>query len=181
VNCARFETLIALDVESDLPEPEARLVAEHLEACGSCREFEAAMRQSQAALKTLRLDDVDDSVYAQVRTEVLSEIASERKTMAWLKYAIAAALLVALAVGWLWRTRPNATAAPHVTAAVQLPLPPVVSVQAAPIHKRPVRVTRRKRRQPEPKPVFKSEPLLVKMLTDDPQVVIYWLVDQNGG
>jgi hypothetical protein len=29
--------------------------------------------------------------------------------------------------------------------------------------------------------MFKSEPLVVKMITDDPQVVIYWLVDQNGG
>ena len=35
--------------------------------------------------------------------------------------------------------------------------------------------------EPPAEPAEKPETLVVKLLTDDPNVVIYWLVDQNGG
>jgi hypothetical protein len=34
--------------------------------------------------------------------------------------------------------------------------------------------------QPAPKPIRAAHPMTVKMLTDDPDVVIYWQIDTNG-
>jgi hypothetical protein len=46
------------------------------------------------------------------------------------------------------------------------------------------RALRERRGMGEPQPPTSEEPpkeIMVKLLTDDPNVVIYWLVDQNGG
>lgn len=172
MNCAKFERLIALYVESDLPSSDARLVETHLEGCHGCREFAAEMRESQAALKTLRMDFVEEGVFREVRAGVLSHLSVPRKRVAWPRYAIAAMLLMGLWSGWLRFTRPVASMDVEPRAAVIAP-PPVMPVQALPQRVRSARVSRHR--------VFKSEPLVVKIVTDDPQVVIYWLVDQNGG
>lgn len=180
MSCAKFELLIALYVEHDLAEAEAQAVESHLETCDGCREFAAGMHQSQSALKRLRTELVEDSVFEEVRREVLGEVARSRKVVAWPKYAIAAMLIVGLAASWLWRTRSRAIIdlQPMPPMVAVTPPPAVVPAEAPQVHQRAVRS---RRRRPRPAPSFKSEPLVVKMITDDPQVVIYWLVDQNGG
>jgi len=177
MSCAKFEPLIALYVERDLPESEARVVEMHLEACPDCREFAAEMRESQAALKSLRTDAVEESVLGELRAEVVSRLSIPRKTAAWPRYAVAAMLLVGLWAGWLWYTRPAASLEfrPRLVAIAS---PPMTPISAPPQRVHPARVRRHRAR---PAPAFRSEPLVVKIITDDPQVVIYWLVDQNGG
>jgi len=172
MNCAKFEPLIALYVESDLPASEASVVETHLEGCAECREFAAEMRDSQAALKALRTDFVEEVVFQEVRAEVLNRVSMPRKQAAWPRYAIAAMLLMGLWVARLRFVRPAASLNVEPRAAV-IATPPVTTVSAPHHRVRSPRVTRRR--------AFKSEPLLVKIVTDDPQVVIYWLVDQNGG
>jgi anti-sigma factor RsiW len=175
MSCAKFECLIALYVESDLAETEERLVEAHLESCPSCQEFAADIRESQTALKELRMDFVEEPALQEVRAEVLSRLSIPRKTAAWPNYAVAAMLLIGLWTGWLWRARPAAPPEVQPRAAVITP-PPLATV---PVLQRPL--TRAVRRHRPPAPAFQSEPLLVKIVTDDPQVVIYWLVSQNGG
>ena len=175
MSCAKFESLIALYVESDLTETDGRLVESHLETCHGCRDFAADIRESQSALKELRVDFVEESALHEVRAEVLYGLSISRKSTAWPRYAIAAMLLAGLWAGWLWRAR--TAALPEVQArAVMIAPPPFVAVPAQRV--RTARVTRQHR---QPAPAFQSEPLVVKMITDDPQVVIYWLVSQNGG
>lgn len=175
MSCAKFECLIALYVESDLAETEERLVEAHLESCPSCQEFAADIRESQTALKELRMDFVEEPALQEVRAEVLSRLSIPRKTAAWPNYAVAAMLLIGLWTGWLWRARPAADLDVQPRAAVIAPPHTILPVRQRP---HTARVSRR-RRQPAAK--FQSEPLVVKMITDDPQVVIYWLVSQNGG
>jgi anti-sigma factor RsiW len=175
MSCAKFESLIALYVESDLPESEQRLVEAHLETCHGCREFASDIRESQTALKELRMDFVEESALQDVRREVLFHLSTPRKTAAWPKYAIAAMLLAGLWAGWLWRARTAVPLEVQPRAALIAP-PPLAAVPAQRSHA--VRVSRHHR---QPAPAFQSEPLVVKMITDDPQVVIYWLVGQNGG
>ncbi|HVP46508.1 MAG TPA: zf-HC2 domain-containing protein [Bryobacteraceae bacterium] len=177
MSCAKFEPLIALYVERDLPESEARMVEMHLEACPDCREFAAEMRESQAALKSLRTDFVEEAVFGKVRTEVVSRLSTPRQTAAWPRYAVAAMLLMGLCAGWLWYTRPAASLKFQPGIAAIAP-PPVTRVSALPQRVPRARVRPHRAR---PAPAFRSEPLVVKIVTDDPQVVIYWLVDQNGG
>jgi anti-sigma factor RsiW len=174
MSCARFEPLIALFVESDLTAGEGRRVELHLEACRGCREFAADLRESQAALKSLRSDFVKEAVFEEVRAGVLRNLSTPQRAGVWPRYVIAAMLLMGLGAGWLWLTQPAATLDVQPRAAV-IASPPLVAM-VPPLRVRPARVWRRRTR-----PAFKSEPLVVKMITDDPQLVIYWLVDQNGG
>jgi anti-sigma factor RsiW len=176
MNCAKFEPLIALSVENDLIEAEALPVAAHLEACGGCRELAARMRESQAALKMLRAEFLENAVYQSVRGEVLSRVSRRCKPATWRRFAIAAGLAIALIAGWQAGTRPIASLELPRQAAV-IPKASLVAFQAPAAPPRLAHVHRRYRLRP----AFKSEPLVVKMITDDPQVVIYWLVDQNGG
>jgi anti-sigma factor RsiW len=67
--------------------------------------------------------------------------------------------------------------APWPRAAVIAP-PPFAAV---PVLRQRVHTARVSRHHRQTTPAFKSEPLVVKIVTDDPQVVIYWLVGQNGG
>lgn len=181
MSCEKLEQSIALYVEGDLPEGETLAVERHLEACASCREFAAGIEETQAALKQFRLERVSDAVFADVRQQVLREIPVIRSRSHWPKYAIAAALVVALIAGLLWRVLVPAETVSFPVAKTSAPPPPPVEIAAhrLPAHRR--RTARSVRVAHHPKPVFKSEPLVVKMLTDDPDVVIYWLVDRNGG
>jgi len=175
MRCSKFESLIALYVEIDLAESDERLVEAHLETCQGCREFAADIRESQMALKELRMDFVEEAALQEVRAEVLFHLSTPRRMAPWPKYAIAAMLLAGLWAGWLWRAR---TAVPlEVQPRAAVIAPP--DLAPAPAARQLVRTVRRRHRQPGP--AFKSEPLVVKIVTDDPQVVIYWLVGQNGG
>ena len=179
MSCAKFEPLVALYIENDLAEAEVRAVESHLAGCDGCRKFAAKMRESQAALKALRTEFVDDAVLLQVRTEVLSAASHRHRVVAWPRYAIAAGLVLALLAGWMVRRQTANTLVGVQSVHAILPAPltqPVVRP-----HQPKVLVARVRRRPRQKAPRFKSEPLVVKMITDDPQVVIYWLVDQNGG
>jgi len=180
MSCDKFEPLIALYIENDLAQAEARAVESHLAGCDACREFAAEMRESQAALKALRTEFVDDAVFLQVRTEVLSAAAHGQRVVSWPRYAIAAGLVLALLGGWMWQMRPGARLESRPIAA-NVSAPPLPVTVPAPQARTRTRLGRVQRRRPQAAPMFKSEPLLVKVITDDPQVVIYWLVDQNGG
>ena len=201
MNCTEFEERIALFVENDLSDAEVTAVERHLETCTDCREFAAGLRESQAMLKGLRREPFDDAIFADVRSQVIGRVSNVRPPM-WPKYAIAATLLVMLAAAALWRTRPAApVGVPAVTATIgpgpalsasRTPAP----VQAPQIAKTTGRHGRAKSRananvtlarqnirpsRPAHPRAVNAEPLVVKLLTNDPEVVIYWLVDQNGG
>ena len=67
MNCGRFESMIALDVEGDLPARQTAGLAEHLEICGSCRRFAEEMRESQAWWKSVKQEAPPASVLREVR------------------------------------------------------------------------------------------------------------------
>jgi anti-sigma factor RsiW len=174
MKCPNFELPIALYVENDLAEAEERVVEAHLDACGRCRAFADEMRQSQGMLKALRAEFVEDVVFQEVGARTLGGISRDRKALAWARYAIAAVLVLALMAGWLWRSRPS-TKSDLRPIVVVTPRPPLEQAKTPPITHLARKHARRRA------PSFKSEPLVVKMITEDPDVVIYWLVDQNGG
>jgi len=179
MSCQKFELLIALYVEGDLAPGEAGMVESHLGGCEGCRQFSAEMRTSQAALKVLRNEYIAPSAFEQVRSHVLATRPQAWLPLIWPRYAIAAGLLVVLLAGWLVRRHTeNAVVGVESVHAI-MPAPPAQPLlRPRPPKALAARERRRLRRQA---PRFKTEPLVVKMITDDPQVVIYWLVDQNGG
>jgi len=190
MKCLDFEKMIALDVEGDLPERKAAKLVKHLKACRNCREFAEKLQASQALLKSLAQEPVDEGALREVRQHVLSAIATEaepHRFPAW-RFALGAALVAAVifAATALWRSRGHGVTEsvggvskqPHMAAVRPAPTTtesPRVRTEKA------KHVLRQRKRSQGPltasvKPA-RPEQLTVKLVTDDPNVVIYWLVD----
>jgi anti-sigma factor RsiW len=178
MSCDKFERLIALDAGGDLAPAEAERVRSHIETCGRCGELARSIRESQAALKTLAdTDAVDEQALAVWRRGVLRRIENEprrpRVGWIWVGAAAAALALVVLLLVPVLR-RPPAVPAP--AASVTRMAPP--SLQPAP--QRTVVAKRHPHRRHRARVPAPAEPLLVKLETPDPNVVIYWIVDRKG-
>jgi hypothetical protein len=165
MTCQECEPLIALYVEGDI---EDRGLERHLAGCAECRELLEDLRASQALLK--ELPGADPALLLSVRSSVLSRM-GERRRLLWPWVAAltsAAALLAIVFRPGLRQEIPVAPRAPvHVAAAPAAPAMPVLMV-------------RRRSRPRARKRAAAKEPLVVKMLTDDPNIVIIWLVGQPG-
>lgn len=170
MKCAGWEERIALAVEGDLPAREAAGVERHLAGCEGCREFEAALRKSQAVLKEFGNEAVDAAVLDRIRDRVMAQVAAQprRKVWPWLWVPVPA-FAALLAVVMLW---------PRNLPEIPPPPVPVASIPAAP----PAPVIRWPRPAvvhvaARPKVPAAPPPLLMKIVTDDPNVVIYWIVE----
>jgi hypothetical protein len=144
--------------------------AEHLKVCEHCREFE----RNAAAMRELT---VAPAAFAAVRQRVLSEIqARNRQAVWWTWSAVAAAACIAMI--WVSYVLPSA---PRPEALVAKKDPPKIEWPLAKPVVRRVHHKSSGRSLAQAAPVRKTEPLaVVKMLTDDPNVIIIWLVDQKG-
>jgi anti-sigma factor RsiW len=185
-----FEKLIALDVEGDLPERKAAKLVKHLKACRNCREFGEKLQASQAVLKSLAQEPVEDAVLREVRQRVLGGIATEaepHRLPAW-RFALGAALVATLifAAITLWRPRGHGVSKsirevskqPRMAAVRPAPTAPEYPRARTEKAKHVLRLRKQPRGSltPSVKPPQAAQ-LTVKLVTDDPDVVIYWLVD----
>jgi hypothetical protein len=172
MTCREYEPLIALYVEGDL---DGREVERHLAECPDCRELLEDLRVSQAALKELPV--VDAAFLSAVRSGVLGRI-ERRRLRAWPWIAALAAMsALVVAVSTAPRKPALIAKAPVYGGALRGSLDrPSAIAPAVPKVKRSRPGGRLRTRGSAPP----SEPLVVKMLTDDPNIVIIWLVDQRG-
>ena len=148
------------DWELDSPE-----FAEHVKVCEECRELE----KNAAALRELT---IPPAAYTGVRARVLGEIQAKRRRAKWWILAPAAAAACAVLVV-LWSVaQPIAPPAPIVAKKD----PP--NIEWTP---RAIQNTSSGPRLAKARRAQKTEQIVaVKMLTDDPNVIIIWLVDQKG-
>jgi len=192
MTCEAFEKLIALDAGADLPPRETARLQAHLETCAPCRDLARSIGESQAGLRALTEVTLDEDALARWRRGVLARIEDQpqRRILAW-RWAWAAAAAMALvalfAVPRMVRRPPSEVpvahavppASPSPSRQPQPPQPPAPVAQALPpasasqtvAHHHP-----RRHRAPAPA----AEPLLVKLETSDPNVVIYWIVEGEG-
>ncbi len=130
----------------------------HLAACDECRELDSEVRLNANALAAMREDVMPVRVQKQPRR------------WPWV-LAAAAAALIALSLSYSRK-------------------PEAVPVQMAVLHPPTAAPVLPRIPQPKPhpirhavrpaKPVEADEPLTIKLLTDDPDVVIYWLIEPKG-
>jgi hypothetical protein len=163
MNCSDWQMRIA--TEEAGPE-----VERHLAECGECRAFVSDLA---AIADGMRAMDADAAAYAVVRARVM-EAVRPRRRFVWL-YAAAAGLATAC-LALIWITAPLRAPAPPPPAAVVYRIAP-------PEWKPPVAVIPAKRRVVH-RP-FRTQPpaeqlTAIKLLTDDPNVVIIWLLDKKG-
>jgi anti-sigma factor RsiW len=185
-----FEKLIALDVEGDLPERKAAKLGEHLKVCPNCREFAEKLQASQAVLKSLAQEPMDEAMLREVRRRVLGGIAPEgapHRFLAW-RFALGAVFVATaiFATATLWRLRGHGVSEGTREISKQ---PRMAAVRAAPtVSEHPqartekVKHVLRQRKRSQAPLIASGKPpqvaqLTVKLVTDDPNVVIYWLVD----
>lgn len=174
MNCRDWEERIALYAGGDLPREEAVETEGHLRNCASCREFAAALREYAAWMREAHQELPAQADFAAMRAGVLEWLERRRRPFPWgLAWAGGLAATAALFL-LLWRSPRSEPAqpAPQVGAVTK---PPVQAVEDPP--PRPARRHRRVHTSGSQKP---PEPLLVKLITDDPDVVIYWIVDAKG-
>ncbi len=187
MNCRDWEERLALYAGGDLAPAERAELERHLGECAGCQVFLSGMAEGLRVLREAHADAPAEAHFAAVRARVLAQLESKRRpwwTKGWIFAAAAAAavLLIALAVrpGRV-AERPPVLRQPEV-AVVKPPapvLPPRESVPVRKVHRR----VRLKPAPPEPArlrpapPVRPEQPLVVKLVTDDPDVVIYWIGD----
>ena len=171
MNCSEWEERIALLVEVDLPAVDAAQTRRHLEECAACREFAAGVEGDLATLRAAHHEPIAPAAYAAVRNAVLERIErkhSRLRRLAWIGTLAAAAIVLLLVAN----SRP--VEPPHV--AVAVPPAPLLPAPQGPASqpKPPVRVARVRHR---PAVRVAAAPIMVKLVTDDPNVVIYWIAN----
>jgi anti-sigma factor RsiW len=164
MNCSVWEERIALYQGGELPAGQMGEVEGHLGECAGCQVFASGLKESLEVLRAAHGDLPAPAHFAAVRVRVLAEVERShrplwRRVLAW--STVAAGILVMAAVMRLYRP---------------VPAPPVVALArpAAPELRAPV-----SKRRPAPR-VRVVETVTIKLMTDDPDVVIYWIADRKG-
>ena len=180
MNCSDWEQRIALHAGGDLPPAETAEVERHLRECAGCQVLASGMKQSLAMLKEAHDEPLAPAHFSTVRARVMAELEQKRRPLwAWAwsfgLAAAAVALLVTLAL------RPGRTPERRAPV-VAVNHPPVVVAHEPAVPSPPHRrVVRRVVRPPIVPDTPDPEPLIVKLQTDDPNVVIYWIADRKRG
>ena len=172
MNCLEWETRVALHAGGDLSGVEAVEVERHLGQCSSCQTFWSGLQESLAVLQTAHADLPAAAHFTAVRSRVMAELARSARPWRWIAWVSAAAAVVAallLVAFWPARVAPTPEA-PRLLASIP-PAPQVAKV--APVV-RPV-VLRKAVAHIAHTP--RRVPLTIKLQTDDPNIVIYWIAD----
>ena len=204
MNCGKFEEQIALYAGGDLDEKGSRLLEEHLSVCGPCRELRDALTEDRLLLR--QPPAIDDAVRLSVRERVLAATARLAKPPARWKWAVAASVLIGLLGSW-WMTRSFRAEPPGQKVARALerrgPASHVVAAAQSPTRlrrSRPAvhRILAKDEPAPAPNPVLElalsqllepekprprtaaSSPVVMKLVTDDPDVIVLWLEPRTG-
>lgn len=190
-DCQRAEA-IALYVEGDLEEAAARRLERHLGACPACRAFADEMAASQQTLRRQLAPPFDEATLARMRADILGEIARRRRAAAARWLALAATLLAAVAVWRILEPRPTPPQAPEPAIAVPAPTEPSgtladseAAAEPSPAARAVAPAPRLPTREPAPPPPAAPEPvarrqpkpLMIKLVSPDQDLVIYWTVE----
>lgn len=180
MNCSEWEERIALYAGGDASPSEAAGVERHLAECVACQVLASGLKQSLELLREAHREPLAEAHFAAVRARVMERLENRRRPWwkrAWVygpAAAVAAVVLVFL------RPVPHQVTKPRASVAIVTPAPTPAPWPAPPppavARRRPVR----RRVTPAPPKVSAAGPEMVKLMTDDPDVVIYWLFEKRG-
>lgn len=180
MNCANWEERIALYMGDDLGPADAAQVERHLAECAGCQVFASGMRESLALLREAHGEEPAAAAYAAVRARVMGEL-ERRPARRWF-FGLAAVAAAAALMAVVWMRPAKHVERAHREAPLQQREVVVAQPETAIVPVRQPRPRPRPRRaaMPSMKPSAPDKPLVVKLVTDDPNVVIYWITDTKG-
>jgi hypothetical protein len=205
MSCKRYELWAGLYVGGDLDGSRARKLEQHLADCAECRELVEGLGETRAAIEGLRDESLDGSVLQDFRERILETIEADADSAgapAWWYWGLAGSLAMLLMALTVWffiprtiespgqvaeeapLTEAPATIPPRETS-TSLPVEPTVERREPPTKHAVMGETEK----PAVEPSFPeteegdrhTDVVVVKLLTDNPDIVIYWLVESNGG
>ncbi len=209
MKCSRWHGKIALYAGGDLDAAGARGVEKHIAGCASCRDLAESLSADRPTLVQLDARATEDLDLDSIQSAVVAEIGTRRRavrpfqTAPRMALAAAVALMMAVSAIVLFKDdwREAQIAEDSSRGAVQVIEPtievpegePVVAVSSSPDASvveipapRPEPFDRVARAEPPAvreavvSPSVPAEPMTIKILTDDPEVVIYWIVEAKG-
>ncbi len=169
MSCRRYERPIALSVSGDLSPRRETGLQRHLASCPACRDAEAAMRQTRAALSALPDIADDPTLDARVFEAIqrLDAIESPRRRMMTTpRFAVVAMAVIALTAASAWWR--------HSIRAPDLRIPVATTILSE------VHATRDIQLSDLLPPLTGEKQEVIKMYTDDPTVVFYLVADARG-
>ena len=182
MNCTEWEEKIALYTGGELTGHAAAEVEEHFGQCVGCQVFASGMRQSLDWLKSAHQDVPDPAHFAAVRARVLSELRGTGHRLLWSVFAAAAAIGAVLLLMLMPRHAPKLVEPTPVVAEGPSPVTaPVVRLATEPKRRTGSRRRRVTEQAPRPREPEEARPLVVKLVTEDPNVVIYWISENRRG
>jgi hypothetical protein len=174
MNCRDWEERIALHAGGDLPSREAAETEGHLQGCAGCREFAAELREHAAWMRQAHQSLPAAADFGAMRAGVLERLERKGRPAGWWPVWAGGLAAMGVLVLVLWHN-------PRREPAIRVPIaavakPPIATVENPPT--RPALPARRRAHTVRPPATL--QPLMVKLITDDPNVVIYWIVDPKG-
>ena len=184
MNCRQYERLIALMIEGDLPNADSKHLYEHLASCQACTIFRDELIKSQGALKALQNEKIDLVISDAVHARIIDAIRLEKRhpgksrnlvrLVQPLSYALAAILIM---TGGIWFLRGMASNSQNEASNINIASQTEITAMLEGSHE----VTEDDTQLVvEPTESIKpANSVVIKILTDNPNVVIYWLVDNK--
>ena len=210
MSCAIWEDRVALFAGGDLEAAEAASVEQHIGGCAACRELAEDLRAGLDGLREAHAEPLAATHYAAVRLRVLAGLARPTRRPALWAWAWAGATVLAVAVAWVALTvrMPRSNGAGALVHASPVGRASAGLHAGAPVLERRAAngaSRRRRRAMPEseataelaslpgfgahelvmaeavPPPFTEEAPVhMVQLATDDPNVVIYWQLEETG-
>ena len=175
MSCLQWEERVALYAGGDLAPVEAQGVECHLSECAGCQVLLSELRESLALVQEAHSEPLAEAHFAAVRARVMAEVEGRRVSRWRLVWAPAMAAAAAVLLGILW-PRPELRMAVPIPPAPSAPVVAKVKLEPPRIVPAPARtVVAKAQLAPEA-----AEQMVVKILTNDPDVVIYWITGTKG-
>ncbi len=211
MSCRRFHPLLALWVGGDLTPRRALRVEKHLAGCSACRVLADRLSDNRSLVARLAEPSPDTAGLHVIRQGVLEHlregpdgldlgsVALKSPRVRWAPALATALVLVATGVAILIRhgaqlQQPSRSAAVRPTLSPFQPTPPaaIAAPKAAPSVSNNLRATSGTPEKPRqhatrvralsPTTVnAAAEATVIKIVTDDPDVVMYWLAERGKG
>ena len=166
MSCKEWEARVALHVGGDLPAEMASAVEQHLAGCSGCQVLWSGMRENLELLQAAHAEPLPAAAYSAVRARVMADVSRRRQPWwHWAAGLAAAALVVMVALAM--RPLPEIQPLPRLALAVPR-APDVHAAAPAPPRSKP---------RPPVAAAANRQPVLVRLVTNDPDIVLYWIAD----